>query len=345
MDDSFRLLTRLYKNSKVSAAVIDLERGEVWKNKLFSAIGEFENYTAEDILGDDPKDQIKYLMLEKRLLTLNVMALKKDRIAVVEVIGDNSAKSIFSFPAVKKYLLYIFEKIRGAISDVTVASGELHALMQSGIETEKRILEEKFSTIESGMMSLLHEMLRPEQLTYILNDGMHDKTVYLTDEMSRIYKNLNDLLGGHIKTESEIEKGLFAVCEITVLEGVISAMLSGIMGEDRYFPRLIALKAGISENGKIKILAETEGESNVPRKLPDRGDSMFYEYICEEFCRKYNGVLTRTSSDGRTGAVLELPAASDLTDMSSPLNFSSGGVKCGLLALKIGTPNIAALKS
>ena len=293
---TFELLCGIYEGSAIPTAVM-----------CGSSL--FKNKSAEQLADDRFFRKLAgsqgtvYEMGDGMLYTVNV--IRHGGISIAEIIKSESINTLLDVPAVRKYAEFVFRKLRHSVNVIAVAADDIHSCLSEG-NPDRHRASDRLNSIDATLTDIISLIIDPEQLVYLMDDPV-DSTVCLKDELEEIAADISEAYNGFVKVECDLEDGLYTRMNRSSLKTVLSDTAERLCCGNAV-PDKITFSSSLGGNGTVTVSvcsdcsqgrkhSELGTEGRVFTK--DSAEDIFFEYVCDSFCTKYNGSLERReTADG-----------------------------------------------
>ncbi len=310
---SYNYIAEVYSESFIPVIISDLKCNILWGNSVYKNFkGKANDKKLSTLIGSVPENSgLYYFRSEGLIYTYNVIVTKKFIIA--EQISSVSAADIFNMPAVQDYLSYIYSVIRNTVNSVTVAADEIYAAndkAKSGGET----IFECLNTIDGAASELLSEILDAETLIILAGSTDKEKTVCISDSLEKLTSDTKKILRDKVRVRTDIEKAVYAVYNKSSFNVLISDLVASCLDLSGAADS-VSFSLKRIDNNRISITISSvtgrnpENAAHVKNKANVK-NSMYSQYVCDSFCKKYNCEFSKLSSENEIVYKLELPAIS-----------------------------------
>lgn len=298
---TFELLCGIYENSAIPTAVIC--GGSLFKNKAAERLAEdsfFRKLAASQ--------GTVYELADGMLYTANVISHGDIRIA--EIIRSESIDSLLNVPAVRKYAEFVFRKLRHSVNVIAVAADDIHSCLSQGSPDRKRAAD-RLNSIDATLTDIISLIIDPEQLVYLMDDPA-DSTVCLKDELEGIASDISEAYNGYVQVECDLEDGLYTRMNRSSLKTVLSDTAERLCCGN-IVPDKIILSSSLRNNGTVNVSISSECSQGRKHSeldsafVKDSAEDIFFEYVCDSFCTKYNGSLERRETADGSCFTLSFP--------------------------------------
>ncbi len=336
-------LTELYADSAAFVGIYNMELHLLYKNKALKKHDKNSEYDRLDVLLDKKPNQngLYYFQSGKNICTLNVIIMADKGYIVAEQIYSQNAADIFAVPVVDDYLTYIFSKIRETVSSVSISLDEIYKDMIKNISNGNTTNVDCLNTIDGCMLELLNEIIDPEILINLAKNSDNEKTVCVSDIVDSLAVSAEQLLASDVKIYKNIENGIYARVNKSYFDVIISDIVGNIINPDNIPESLIfGVKRTPNEMLRISIEAEGLDIDEDDTSSYELKNSMFYSYICDMFCKKYNGEFTKLTSNSSIAYRVDIKSipSTELT-VSSSFDYKPSISRFGPMSLRLRAYN------
>lgn len=299
----YPLILKSYMDSELATAVIYQENVEVnasFKKLFFSLPDELPSFLSD--LAEENGLQHKFL--NGNIYTTNVVKIAD--ITVIEFIKTEDMQDIVANPAVRKYLMYVFSKLRLSVSSISAAANDIHAILAQNEASDKYITNNLLH-IDSSLLKIIGLLIDPEQFVYLASDVDEAESISTADEITRICKDMKSVFDRHAHIVCAKNDIMFARLNRTALRTLLVDTTAQFK-QHGYIPDEIIVSSESIGDKTARITIESNCRSkrsyaeycqlrNI--NTEDPMENFFFEYICSAFCKRYNASFEQHSiTDG-----------------------------------------------
>lgn len=329
--DLYRTILKAYLNSSLPTAVVYHKSVEVNSEfkKLFcyTAPNELTLFLTE--LSENRGSCHK--MFNGVFYTANVIEIEET--IVIEITRSESIKSLVDMPTVRRYLIYVFSKLRLTVNSISVAANDIHAILSEKEAADKEITC-NLNSINSSLLKIISLIIDPEQLIYLIGDTDNDSTVSLKDEISKITKDINTVFNGNSKVICDRNDIMFTRLNRLALRTLLVDAASQFKLKG-YLPDTITISSEELSDGNARITLESDCSSKrsfkeyCEKNNIEMQDSIltdfFFEYICDVFCKRYSGSFEQKETADGYRFTVTVPIIKNMPlAVNAPDKFNSG---------------------
>lgn len=338
----YPLILKSYMNSELATAVIyqkNVEVNDAFKKLFFSLPDELPSFLSE--LSEE--NGLRHKFLNGNMYTTNVVKVRD--ITVIEFIKTEAMQDIVANPGVRKYLVYVFSKLRLSIGSISAAANDIHALLAKNETSDSRV-SNNLSHIDSSLLKIIGLLIDPEQFVYLTGDVDEAESISTADEINRICKDMKSVFDRHTHIVCEKNDIMFARLNRTALRTLLVDTAAQFK-QYGYIPDELIVSSECTDNKTAQITIESNCKSkrsyadyckmrNIDAEN-DIMDNFFYEYICSAFCKRYNGTFEQhTIPDGHK-FIITFPIITDSgLSVNAPNLFNPGVSRFDVVNARLG---------
>jgi hypothetical protein len=249
----------------------------------------------------------------------HINVVKHDRIVLVEVIKSESAEDILKVPAVRDYLTYSFDKLRGTVCDISDAAKKFFEKNYP----ENSDFHREFEFIERELSEIMALVIDPEQLLYLTDNTEETNSICLKEELTKITNSLKAKIGKKIQITTMYTANLYARMNRKTFNTFISDIAYSCCHGD-FLPDSLKFELIQLSGSKAKISVTADYTSqNANQALKKKAiDEMFFDYLADAFERKYKAVYDIEEDGCKVKHILEVPIINpNVGSFRSPYDF------------------------
>lgn len=307
-------LKQIYGKSGIPAVIADGEMNVIWKNKLW----DLDDKKLAQLLNGDMSEGLHRRIDGENVLSLNVMKLSDegDTYHIIELACTEQVKNVLAVPEVRDYIAYICARIRQSAGAVTVSADEIYSEIIDGVVDLGQITD-RLNVINGNIMTLLSEVVTPEQIYCLLDPNSTDVTVCLADELKKYASDAAHVMGKKVTVITELQGNIFARLNRSALETVVAEMTAECC-RGKLLPEVIIISSSRISESRAEITIKCMNESGAPNKLRDALEEnagisrrLFFDYFCGIFCSNYGAVFTEKEIPMGRSFTIELDVIKD----------------------------------
>ncbi len=322
----FSALCSLYVSSETPSAVI--QEKEKWENagfkKLFSACGKEEKEKFFSDISD--KNGISYEKAGNSLLRVSIM--KTEGVSVIQITKADDISALLGNPAINGFVRHILNRMRVTLSNVSACSNFLQNMAQTDISAlTSELLNSKLGSMEDTLADFLGECIESEQIVSLLDGKSGDSTICVTDEISKIVRDIKFVTDDEVTFEAEYCSSAYARLNRGAFR-LIFTDIAAMLCSGRYAPDKIRISTDFCSESFAEVTMTSDCSSERPQEKPcvSGGKIMFFDYLVGVFCERYGGSFTSKQLENGESFSVSFPIiVSEYAEFASPEKYSSVG--------------------
>lgn len=308
------VLKQIYGKSGIPTVIADDEMKVIWKNKLWT----FDDKKLTQLLDGNMSEGLHRRIDGGNVLSINVMKFSDEdgTYYVIELACTEQVKNVLAVPEVRDYIAYICARIRQSAGAVTVSADEIYSEIADGVVDLGQITD-RLNVINGNIMTLLSEVVTPEQIYCLLDPNSTDVTVCLADELKKYAADAAHVMGKKVVVTTELEGNVFARLNRSAFETVIAEMTAECC-RGKLLPEEITISSSRVSESRAEITIKCVNKSGAPNKLRDTveenagiGRRLFFDYFCGMLCSNYGAVFTEKEIPMGRSFTMELNVIKD----------------------------------
>lgn len=319
------VLKQIYDKSGLPTVITDKKLSPLWKNKLWKLDGD----KLSKLIGTDMSEGLHRKIDGENVFSFNVMKLSEESgtYYIIELAGQEQLKNVLAVPEVKDYISYICARIRRSAGAVTVSADEIYSEIADGAVDLGQITD-RLNVINGNIMTLLREVITPEQIYCLLDPESTEVTVCIADELKKYAADAAHVLGKGVKVTTEFQDNIFARLNRSAFETIVAEMAAECC-RGELLPEEVTISSSRISPERAEIKVECVNKSGAPNSRSDiaeknsgTGRKLFFDYFCGVLCSKYGAVFTEKELPGGRSFAMELDV---IKDGSTAIAMTSAG--------------------
>jgi len=287
----------IYEAAAIPVYVLNLKHEVVWANEASKEHRFDAREVAEALGSNSAKSGVYHHVSGADIYTYSIIVPNDSDYIIAERIKCENIAALLKNPIIRKYVEYVFAKVREAAGNITVACDEIFILM-SKLGAYDTHTANCFSAINSGTLNLLNEIIIPEAVACLSEETEGLKTACLSELMAHAAEDAGNMLGG-VKLITDIEPLIYTRLDKRIFDVVISDMAYKCVNVEHTTEAMtFSLKRTGADSVSLSITAESGNKKNeLYTPCENAVKEILSEYLLETFCNLNEGEFTRSHSD------------------------------------------------
>lgn len=316
----------IFEASPEAVFITDENGTVIWENTVYRNMfceAEERSVFAAAVLNECKGSNCGCIAYSEKYYRINFIPLGKDRIA--EINEKGSLADMLAISGIRSYLMYAFMRIRQCAATTSKAADEIYALLAESkahaADGLSRQLIDKLNDIDGDAAALIAELANPEQLLYLSVGTDCDYTVNLSSEAKLLVKAAQSsaaAVNKKLKFCTKLDESCYAHIGRSAFRTLLADIIS-FCAENSESSSEVMIE--LSQNdGMAKITVSCRKTLNLSAESTD--SNIFFEYLCDMFCSKYNGSFTKRVTNKSVCCCLEFGALDGCSvSVSSPMIY------------------------